>query len=446
MNMRASGKHLTAGAENMTPHQVPDIPATLDHLKQDAQKFFDSLKEISRDKFGVTRESYGKGEDKALDLMESFARSEGLHTYRDQAANLIIELEPIPKDQRHIIIGSHLDSVPQGGNFDGSAGVIAGLLCLIEIKRSHITTDIPIKVIALRGEESAWFGVCYLGAKAMLGRLKDSDQDLPQRNDGRPLSVHMEESGADVKNIHEGKPLADISKIAAFFELHIEQGPVLIARNIPVAGVTGIRGNFRHRKVKCIGEAGHSGAVPRWLRHDAVFAVADLITRMDDHWTTILQHGGDLVLTTGIMSTNPENHAITRIPGEVTFSFEARSQYDYTLTALEALIHSECATIKHERRVDFVFDEPVRTPPAVLDEKILELIKKACENENLPVEAIPSGAGHDASIFANAGIPSGMIFVRNSNGSHNPDEEMDMDDYIRGVSVLFRAVREFDNE
>ncbi len=430
----------------MTPHATPDIPSTLEHLKDDAQNIFQRLEEISRDKVGVTRESYGKGESRAFDLVEKIARSEGLYTYRDQAANLVMELSPIADDEKYILIGSHLDSVPQGGNYDGAAGVIAGLLCLIEMKRSNISTDIPVKVIALRGEESAWFGACYLGSKALLGKLEDSEQDLPQRDDGRPLHEYMKEAGADVDNIRMGNVLIDTSRIAAFFELHIEQGPVLIARNLPVAAVTGIRGNIRHREIKCIGEAGHSGAVPRWLRHDAVFAAAELITRIDDHWTTILQHGGDLVATTGILSTNTENHAMSRIPGEVTFSFEARSQYDHTLTAIDALVHSECATIKQERRVDFIFDEPVKTPPAVLDERIVELIKNACEKENLPVEAIPSGAGHDASIFANSGVPTGMIFVRNRNGSHNPDEEMDIEDFIRGVSVLFNTVREFEDE
>lgn len=430
----------------MTPHATPEIPATLEHLKDDAQDIFQRLEEISRDKVGVTRESYGKGESRAFDLVEKIARSEGLHTYRDQAANLVMELAPIADDEKYILIGSHLDSVPQGGNYDGAAGVIAGLLCLIEMKRSNINTDIPVKVIALRGEESAWFGACYLGSKALLGKLEDSEKDLPQRDDGRPLHEYMKEAGADLDKIRMGNVLIDTSRIAAFFELHIEQGPVLIARNLPVAAVTGIRGNIRHREIKCIGEAGHSGAVPRWLRHDAVFAAAELITRIDDHWTTILQHGGDLVATTGILSTNTENHAMSRIPGEVTFSFEARSQYDHTLTAIDALVHSECATIRQERRVDFIFDEPVKTPPAVLDERIVELIKNACEEENLPVEAIPSGAGHDASIFANSGVPTGMIFVRNRNGSHNPDEEMDIEDFIRGVSVLFNTVREFEDE
>lgn len=423
-----------------------ETPAALTHFESLAEDMFHNIKELSLDKSGVTREAYGKGEDKALDFIKEFAIKNDLHTYYDKAKNLVIELNPIEQDKKFLIIGSHLDSVPQGGNYDGAAGIVAGILCLLEMKRTGIEGTLPVKVIVLRGEESAWFGACYLGAKAILGVLKKSELGLQHRNDGLSLQHHMTKTGTDIESIKAGKPLIDISKIAAYLELHIEQGPVLVARNIPVAAVTGIRGNFRYRQIKCTGEAGHSGAVPRWLRRDAVFAVADLITRIDDHWTTILEHGGDLVLTTGIMSTNPENHALTRIPGEVTFSFEARSQYEHTLTALDALVQSECMTIKHERKVDFYFDEPVRTAPAVLDERIIETIKKACENEHLPVETIPSGAGHDASVFANSGIPSGMIFVRNRNGSHNPEEDMDMKDFIYGASVLYRAAMELKYE
>ncbi|OEU69136.1 MAG: Zn-dependent hydrolase [Desulfovibrio sp. S3730MH75] len=427
----------------MNPHTITETKPSLEHLTNDAEKFFADLEELSKDTIGVSRPSYGEGESKALNMVEGIAIKEGLTTYRDSAANLIIELEKIPDNQEYIMIGSHLDTVPQGGNYDGAAGVLAGLLCLIHFKRTGTSPEVPVKVIALRAEESAWFGACYLGSKALLGQLAASEQDLTQRDDGKSLGMHMAECGAEIDRISKGEKLIDTSKIKAFFELHIEQGPVMIARNLPVAAVTGIRGNIRHRAIKCVGEAGHSGAVPRWLRKDAVFATADLITRIDDHWTTILQHGGDLVTTMGMLSTDPQHHAMSRIPGEVTFSFEARSQYEHTLTAIEALLHSECATITYDRKVQFEFDKPVKTPPAVLDQSIVERINRACEDEGLPIEPIPSGAGHDASLFANAGVPTGMIFVRNRNGSHNPEEEMDIADFIRGTSVLYRTITEF---
>lgn len=289
MNVITNGHN--PGSKSMNQHPEPQTTPGLAHLTTDAEKLFADLETLSKDTAGVSRPSYGETESKAFNMIEEFARTEGLITSRDAAANLVIELEEIPADQKYILIGSHLDSVPQGGNYDGAAGVIAGLLCLIELKRSGITPDIPVKVIALRGEESAWFGACYLGSKALLGKLDKTEQELIQRDDGRTLREHMADCGAKTERIAANEVLIDTSKIIAFFELHIEQGPVMTARNLPVAAVTGIRGNIRHRQVKCKGEAGHSGAVPRWLRHDAVFATSELITRIDDHWTTILQHG-----------------------------------------------------------------------------------------------------------------------------------------------------------
>lgn len=415
------------------------VPADLRTI---AERAFAEIAAASRDKKGVSRASYGDGETRAMEIVERIAVEEGLAVARDGAANLVIGLDAGDSEEPAIFIGSHLDSVPRGGNYDGLAGVLAGLLCLIDIKRAGRRTSIPIKAIALRGEESAWFGVNYIGAKALLGALSGDDLQAAHRDTGAPLSQYMAAAGADMASIEAGEPLMDVARMAAFFELHIEQGPVMVARDLPVAAVTGLRGNIRHRLIRCVGEAGHSGAVPRWLRRDAVFATADFIMRLDDHWTTILQHGGDLVLTTGILATNEEDHAMSRIPGEVGFSFEARSQYVQTLDALEALMHSECATLEDERRVKFEFDKVIKSAPAILDKAITARIVASCEAEGLPVETLPSGAGHDSSMFANAGVPTGMIFVRNQHGSHNPDEAMEMDDFMKGLAVLNRTVLE----
>ena len=134
---------------------------------------------------------------------------------------------------------------------------------------------------------------------------------------------------------------------------------------------------------------------------------------------------------------------MTRIPGEVSFSFDARSQNDSTLNAMEGLLHSECETIEHDRRVSFRFDPVIHTPSAVLDRSIVDRLSAIIESEGYVSETIPSGAGHDAAIFANAGVPTGMVFIRNQNGSHNPKEDMDIDDFMAGVRVLQKFIQEF---
>jgi len=407
--------------------------------RQLATTLFADIAELTKGTHGVTRASYGDGESRAIEYLIDTAKKLNITVQTDAAANVTFQLGDTA-GERHILTGSHMDSVPQGGNYDGLAGVVAGLTVLADFARHNISPVVPLKVIALRGEESAWYGRTYIGSKSLFGMLRQEDLQAPHRDTGKPLAEAMRSAGADVERVAAGEILIEPSNIAAFIELHIEQGPVLIDRDWPVAMVTGIRGNIRHREIRCVGEAGHSGTVPRWLRQDSVFAAADLISRMEDHWTTILQHGGDLVLTSGIFHTNSEYHAMSRIPDELTFSFESRSQDQATLEALEGLLKSECRTVERDRRVKFDFDAPILSAPAELDETILGLLVAAARAEDLPGEAIASGAGHDASIFANAGVPSGMIFVRNENGSHNPDEAMDIADFMAGVSVLKRFV------
>ena len=167
-----------------------------------------------------------------------------------------------------------------------------------------------------------------------------------------------------------------------------------------------------------------------------MFATAELITRLDRHWRTLLERGRDLVITTGIIGTDPAEHALARIPGRLRFSFEARSQSTETLEAFYDLFRSECAGIAEERGVRFDFDRRLDSAPARMDPALDRPPAASCATMGLPDEPIPSGAGHDAAVFANAGIPSAMIFVRNEHGSHNPEEAMAMDDFLCGAELL----------
>jgi N-carbamoyl-L-amino-acid hydrolase len=216
----------------------------------------------------------------------------------------------------------------------------------------------------------------------------------------------------------------------------------MVARDLPTAIVTGIRGNIRHKQVLCLGAAGHSGAVPRWLRRDAVFATAELVTHLDEHWQILLERGLDLVVTVGMIATDPAEHAMSRIPGDVTFSFEVRSQSLDTLEAFYHLMRTECRTIGASRKVEFRFDRRIDSRPARMSETWIERLKSVSQRLGLPTETLPSGAGHDAAIFANAGVPAAMIFVRNEHGSHNPAEAMALDDFLKGADLLYHAIIE----
>lgn len=403
---------------------------------------FEALRTDGFDGVSITRDAYGPGESRALDIVERAARGAGLRTARDAAANLVVTLEGTEPDLPFIACGSHLDSVPQGGNFDGAAGVVAGLAILAGLRRAGVTPRRTLKVFGLRGEESAYFARAYMGSGALFGRLTADDLATPHAVTGRALAACLADVGADVARIARGERLIEPSAVAAWLELHIEQGPVLVARDLAVGIVTGIRGNIRHRVVECRGESGHSGAIPRWLRRDAVFATAELVTHLDRHWRTLLERGRDLVVTAGIMGTDPAEQAIARIPRTVRFSFEVRSQTAETLEAFYDLFLSECAGVGEERGVAFKLDRRVQSAPATMDGGWIERLRAAARQVGLPDETIPSGAGHDAAVFAGAGIPSAMVFVRNRNGSHNPHEALDIDDFMAGVSVLAAAIHE----
>jgi N-carbamoyl-L-amino-acid hydrolase len=419
----------------MTPSDVLLNPPLIDVAAQ----IFKQIREATDDGVGVTRESYGRGETIALNLLADFATQQGLLCRFDQGANLIMMLpeEPVGK---HIIIGSHLDSVPQGGNFDGLAGVVAGILILLHIKELPASQQKPVRVLALRGEESAWFGKAYMGSLALLGKLTSEDLNLKARDTGQPLREALTALNISIDKIQRGEPLIELANVEAYLELHIEQGPIMVARQWPIAPVSGIRGNIRHNRILCKGETGHSGAVPRWMRKDAVLACAELLSHLDEHWRVLQQMGMDLVMTCGIFSTNSASHALSVIPGEVQFSFEVRSQDQATLEQFYQLMKSECQDISRSRGVEFVFDRKLYTAPALMSEDWLDKIAMACKHLGVTTEIVASGAGHDAAVFANAGIPSGMIFIRNEHGSHNPHEAMDLKDFFLGVQALNIAI------
>jgi N-carbamoyl-L-amino-acid hydrolase len=408
--------------------------------REQAAELFEAVRKLSAARRGVTRPSYSEVETAALELLASKAKDLGLAPRRDAAANLVIEMPGAALDKPAVWMGSHLDSVPEGGNYDGLAGVVAGLLCLAKARRLGSALPRPAAVVGLRGEESAWFGKPYLGSYALFGKLGARDLERRHRDSGKPLGAYLEQVGADVRRIAAGEALVDAQAIGAWLELHIEQGPIMVAREAPVGVVTGIRGNLRHLSARCIGAAGHSGAVPRWLRKDAVFALAELLMRLDENWQALNSRGVDLVVTSGIVGTDPRSHSISRIPGEVGFSLEIRSQSLETLEAFYQLVLVECAGIEKSRGVKFELGERVLSEPGPIDREWAARLRRICGALRYPYIDIPSGAGHDAAIFANHGVPAGMIFVRNDNGSHNPDEKMDLDDFMMGAEVLYQAI------
>ncbi|HME38183.1 MAG TPA: hydantoinase/carbamoylase family amidase [Steroidobacteraceae bacterium] len=414
----------------------------LDQLQPDlklAATLFDSLSRTTRIGRGIVRDSYGAGEQAAHDLMRGAAGELGLEISVDAIGNLMMTLPGRDRSAPRIIIGSHLDSVPQGGNYDGAAGVVAGLCALSALQRAGIDGECDITVMGIRAEESAWFDIAYLGSGGAFGLLDPACLSIPRSDNGRSLEATLIEHGFDTQAIRERRPLLDPKRIRAYLELHIEQGPTLVAERLPAAVVTGIRGCKRFRNARCIGRYGHSGAVNRPHRHDAVAATVALLHHLETVWLRQEQAGADLVITSGEFYTDPAMHGPSKIAGETHFVIDVRSVSDATMNEVAAEARRAAETIGAAYRVTFDLGATSDSPPAVMDLKLRESLRAQLER---PFE-MPSGAGHDAAVFAKMGIPTGMIFVRNEHGSHNPDEAMTLEDFEVATRALLGLLRDF---
>jgi N-carbamoyl-L-amino-acid hydrolase len=404
-----------------------------------AAALFDSLGRTTRCGRGIVRDSYGAGEQAAHDIMRAAAESMDLDVEIDAIGNLMMTLPGRDRLAPRIIIGSHLDSVPQGGNYDGAAGVVAGLCAISALKRAGTASACDITVMGIRAEESAWFDIAYLGSGGAFGLLDPACLSIPRSDNGRSLEATLIERGFDPRAIRERRPLLDPSHIRAYLELHIEQGPTLVAERLSAAVVTGIRGCKRFRNARCLGQYGHSGAVNRPHRHDAVAATVALLHHMETIWLQQEQAGADLVITSGELFTDPAMHGPSKIAGETHFVIDLRSLSKDTMNAVAAEARQAAARIGEAYRVTFDLGATSDSPPAVMDSRLRAALRSQLEH---PFE-MASGAGHDAAVFAKMGIPTGMIFVRNEHGSHNPDEAMTMDDFGIATGALLGVLQDF---
>jgi N-carbamoyl-L-amino-acid hydrolase len=404
-----------------------------------AAALFDSLSRTTRRGPGIVRESFGAGEQAAHDIMRAAAEALGLEVAVDPIGNLMMTLPGLDRLAPRIIIGSHLDSVPQGGNYDGAAGVVAGLCAVSALRRSGTTAACDITVMGIRAEESAWFDVAYLGSGGAFGLLDPACLSIPRSDNGRSLEATLIECGFDPQAIRERRRLLDPSRIRAYLELHIEQGPTLVAEGLPAAVVTGIRGCKRFRNARCLGQYGHSGAVNRPHRRDAVAATVALLHHLETIWVQQEQAGADLVITSGELYTDSRMHGPSKIAGETHFVIDVRSVSEDTMNAVAAEARQAAARIGAAYRVTFDLGATSDSPPAVMDGRLRASLWNQLER---PFE-MASGAGHDAAVFAKMGIPTGMIFVRNEYGSHNPDEAMTLDDFGIAARALLGLLLDF---
>jgi N-carbamoyl-L-amino-acid hydrolase len=416
-----------------------DIAAAVARRLPDAERFFAELARCTRDGDGVTRAAWSPQDQVGIDMLADAGRSLGLEVAHDPAGNVYLTLPGRNRNLPAVLMGSHFDSVPTGGNYDGAAGAVAGLVVLAALKESGVVPACDMRCVGLRGEESVWYGIAYIGSRLAVGSLDPAEAARLVRDDtGRTLGEHMKDLGIDPSEL-AGAPYVTPANTEAFLELHIEQGPVLVARGLPAAIPTVIRGNVRFPYARCLGEYAHSAAVPREGRKDALLATVELVAKLDELWQTVEAEGHpDTVFTVGKLYTDAAEHAMTKVPGECRFTLNFGGTSKEVLARMRSRTYVLADEIAERRNVSFELGDCVGSDPTPLDGGLRARLRDAAGALEIPVIEMPT-VGHDASIFARAGIPAAMVLVRNQHGSHNAAEAMEIADFGEGVKILAAA-------
>lgn len=409
----------------------------LSGLLSPMQVILDALREGSRDlsRGGVTRDTYGPGEEHGHTVMAKYATEFGLELKHDYMRNTYAVLPGLDRSLPAIVIGSHLDSVPGGGNFDGAAGVVSGLIALRAIKQAGIELACDVVVMGVRAEESIWFQVSYIGSRGALGRLHAEALNARRVDTGQTLAQALLAAGGDPEAVKRGDAYLTKQNVRAFLEVHIEQAPSLALTGFPIAIGTGVPGNFRYPKIRIKGEYGHVG-LGRRFRHDASLAGADLALGLDAIWADWESQGRLMACTVGEFHTHADRHGLTVVPGEFSMSLDVRAYAQADLVELENMFLALVQQTAQKRGVLIELGPRASAEVAIADPVITQQLRKHAQALGLKSCDLPSPASHDSAAFCAAGIPFGFLFVRNPNGSHHPEEAMATEDLLMATSVL----------
>ena len=391
------------------------------------------LAAISEDADGVTRTFGTPAFLQGRTLVQGWLQAAGLPTRIDGIGNLRARLLSPNPEAKTFVLASHIDTVVNAGKFDGPLGVLMGLDLLENLLAQKAELPFHIELIAFSDEEGVRFHTTYLGSKVVAGSFDQTWLTRPDAG-GITLARALEIMEADAAQIAaDAIPAADW---LGYFEMHIEQGPVLWERQIPVALVTAIAGQ-RRVELTFTGMAGHAGTVPMAMRQDALCAAAEFVLIAEQF---ALAHGQGLVATVGKLSLS---HAASNvIPGEVTCTLDLRCPHEAQLAEAYEHLRTYTEAIATQRNVELEWTLVQQTAPANCNADLNELLAQAIADTNHEVVALVSGAGHDA-VPVSAVAPVTMMFIRCFKGiSHNPLENVELADLAAAVEVADRFLME----
>jgi allantoate deiminase/N-carbamoyl-L-amino-acid hydrolase len=401
---------------------------------QRLQAHFEAMSLIGKiGETGTCRPAHSMLEQAAFDLAGSWMQEAGMTVRRDHFGNLIGRLEGKNADLPVLMMGSHLDSQPYGGRFDG----VAGVLCAIEVVKTlhdnHIVPERPIEVISFADEEGWRFNKGLFGSRGILGKLETDELD---RTDAQGITRRqaLADIGCDVTRFTESEYAA--GSIYCYLELHIEQGPVLDLAHKPIGIVSGISGPLWWT-VTLKGMAGHAGSVPMPIRQDALLGAAEITVALHEIATQVPEN--PTVATVGTMNVFPASRNI--IAEEVRFTIDLRDIDLDRRNRYEAQLREKIETICAKHRLSYTISEDTNSEPRYCAEWIKNDIRESCQALQLDAPELMSGPFHDALPLSYA-CDYGMIFIRSKDGiSHNPLEYSSYEDLALGTQVLLGTVQ-----
>jgi N-carbamoyl-L-amino-acid hydrolase len=380
---------------------------------------------------GFTRLGYTVEENQSIKVFQRVAKELGLSIIQDFAGNVIARWEGESDKLPAVAVGSHLDTVVNGGGYDGVAGVLCALGAIKQLKAEGFQPKHPIEVINFRSEESSRFGISTIGSKAMSGILE------------LEIGVTQDEKGINIKEaVHElgfnweQFPQAERKKeeIKSFVELHIEQGTIIEENKKNYGVVRGVACPIR-LMVKVNGKAGHTGTTPMGKRKDALVAIAPLITFVSET-ALLLSQTNPIPVVATVSKIEAKPNSMTIIPSTVEIGIDIRSVDDALKKEMEKEIREKCLELEKLYHVTIQVDKLVDNPSVLLDSTIQNQLKKTGEALGLESLVMDSGAGHDVMNMA-LKWPSGLMFIPCKDGiSHNPEEYASLEDLEMGVTLL----------
>jgi hydantoinase/carbamoylase family amidase len=378
---------------------------------------------------GLMRTALSNADLEARRWFKSRMEEAGLRVREDAVANLIGRLDPpaVSPSSSCIGVGSHIDSVPNGGKFDGGLGLCVGLEAVRAIRESGLSFPCPLELLVFTDEEGSHYAGTF-GSRAMLDLLLEGEIYRSRSEDQPSLSADLLRIGKDPARIAEA--IRQPTEFCAFLEVHIEQGPILNAMNIPIGIVEGVVFLERHI-IRVVGQSGHAGTTPMQLRDDALVKAARIITGVHE----VLVHSGtDMVGTIGNLQVFPGVFNI--IPGRVDMFLDLRAMDELTLDSGRNTIR-EIVASETNAQAELILSKGGIS----MDADIMQALEDSCRERAIPCTRMGSGAGHDAMSFQTRGIPTGMIFIPCEEGkSHGPEEAIRWEDATRSAQVLADSV------